>query len=95
MNCVIVMSEEIKNKSDFYYQINDEIYHIKEGTGDALTQDDIDAGIVDYIYYDCYKSIRDIAEDNICDGGCILLTKLYKDMTLEEIIATVVDFITL
>ena len=91
MNTVI--TETITNKSEFYWQIGDYIYRIAEGTGDALTQEDIDSGIVDYIYYDCYESIKDIAEDNIFDGGCILLKKLYQDMSLEEIIATVIDFV--
>lgn len=91
MNSVII--EEITDKSDFYWQFGGEIFHIKEGTGDALTEEDIENGIVDYIYYDTYKTINDIVEDNIHDGGCILLEKLYKDMTLEEIIATVMEFV--
>ena len=91
MNTVI--TEKITDKSDFYWQIGDYIYHIAEGTGDALTEEDIEKGIVDYIYYDTYETIKDVAEDNIFDGGCILLEKLYKDMSLEEIIATVIEFV--
>lgn len=84
----------ITDKSDMWLLGDDElIYHIKEGTGDALEQEDIDDGYVDYIYIDIYKNdLNDIYEDNIFDGGFILLKKLYKDMSIEDILATVEEF---
>lgn len=72
---------------------DDLIYHIKEGTGDNLEQDDIDDKYVDYIYIDVYRNnLSDILEDNIYDGGMILLKKLYKDMSIEEILGVVEEF---
>lgn len=67
-------------------------FRISEGTGDALMQEDLDQGYVDYIYYDYYQSLEDIKDDNAYDGGMILLKKLYKDMSLEEVIKKVEDF---
>ena len=92
MNAMIV--SPIMDKSDMWFLGDDDlIYHIKEGTGDALEQEDIDDGYVDYIYIDVYKNnLTDIHEDNIFDGGFILLKKLYKDMTIEEILAEVETF---
>lgn len=92
INSVIV--EAIKDKSDFYYQIDNQIYHIQEGTGDNLTQEDVDQGYVDYIYYDVYDSLQGIAEDEIVDGGLILLEKMYADMSIQEILGRVINFIT-
>lgn len=69
------------------------IVKAQEGSGSALEMEDIGEDIVDYIYYDIYKSIDDVANDNIYDGGCILLTKLYQDMTRQEIIDTISKFI--
>lgn len=67
-------------------------WHIKEGTGDNLTQEDIDNGYVDYIYYDYYESLDDVNQDNIYDGGMYYLKKLYQNHSLEEIIQQVQDF---
>lgn len=67
-------------------------YRISEGTGDNLSQEDIDDGYVDYIYYDYYATLEDIKEDNTYDGGMILLKKFYQDMTEEEILKTVAEF---
>lgn len=76
----------LKDKTTGYY------YDIREGTGDALEQEDIDDGYVDYIYYDYYASLTDIKEDNAYDGGMILLKRLYKDLDDEDIIKKVVEF---
>ena len=76
----------LKSSKTGYY------YHMQEGTGDALTQEDIDAGYVDYIYYDYYECINDIYEDSAYDGGCILLKTLYRDMTTSEVIKKLADF---
>lgn len=61
-------------------------WHIAEGTGDNLLQEDIDAGYVDYIYYDNYVNLNAINNDSTYDGGMVLLKKLYKEHTLQEII---------
>lgn len=68
------------------------IYHIQEGTGDNLTEEDIDDGYKDYIYIDIYANMTDIIGEETYDGGMILLKKLYKDMTIKEIIKEVEDF---
>lgn len=68
------------------------IFRIAEGTGDALEQKDIDNGYVDYIYYDIYASLEDICDQEIYDGGIILLKKPYKEHTVEEILAEVCKF---
>ena len=75
---------------DFVVIDNDTIYHIQEGTGDALTQEDIDNGCVDYIYYDVLEDANDL--DSIIDGGCILLNELYAQMSIDNIIKTTIAF---
>lgn len=86
----------MKQKSDakdFWARSEDGYWwRIAEGTGDNLTQEDIDNGYVDYIYYDYYESLDDVKEDYIYDGGMILLEKLYKDHSLDEIVKIVEDF---
>ena len=67
-------------------------WNITEGTGDNLTQEDIDNGYVDYIYYDYYDSLDAIQFQDAHDGGMILLKKLYQNHSLEEIIQQVQDF---
>lgn len=82
------------DKLDFWAKDREKGYwwHICEGTGDNLLQEDVDEGYVDYIYYDYYESLLDIREDNVHDGGMILLKRYYQDMSLEEIIKEVQDF---
>ena len=91
INSVII--ETITDKSDFYYQIGGQIYHITEGTGDNLSEEDIKEGYVDYIYYDVYDNIQGIANEDIVDGGMILLEKIYQDMSIQEILGRVISFI--
>ena len=89
-----IIKNEITDKSDFWIQDTKSgyIYHITEGAGDALEEEDIEQGYVDYIYYDYYESLNDIHEDSAYDGGMILLKKAYQDMSLEEIIKELEDF---
>lgn len=68
------------------------IYRIAEGTGDNLTQEDIDDGYVDYIYYDYYASFEDIKDDCTYDGGIIYTKKLCKDMSQEEFLKRLCNF---
>lgn len=81
-------------KSDFWAKDreNGYWYHITEGTGDSLLQEDIDNGYVDYIYYDYYESLNDVVENSAFDGGMILLERLYQDMRIDEIVKQVQDF---
>ena len=53
-----------------------QIIRIAEGTGDNLTDEDIENGYVDYIYYDQYNLEAAIPE---VDGGMIMLTELFKE----------------
>ena len=80
--------------SEFWAKANDTgcYFYIREGTGDNLSQEDIDNGYVDYIYYDIFETLNDVHEDNIKDGGFILLEKLYQNSTLDEIVKAVEDF---
>lgn len=88
------IAPKINNKSDMWVMGDDDlIYHIKEGTGDALEQQDIDDGYVDYIYIDIYKNnLTDINEDNISDGGFILLKTPYADLSVEDLLGIVEEF---
>lgn len=83
-----------KDKSNFWAKDreNGRWWHITEGTGDGLSQEDIDDGYVDYIYYDYYDSLNSIEDQEAYDGGMILLKKAYQDHSLEEIVKTVQDF---
>lgn len=53
-----------------------QIIQISEGTGDNLTSEDMDAGFVDYIYYDTYVMDPQLRES---DGGMIMLTELFHE----------------
>lgn len=53
-----------------------QIIRISEGTGDNLLDEDIEAGYVDYIYYDQYSREIDLPE---VDGGQVMLTELFRD----------------
>lgn len=53
-----------------------QIVRISEGTGDNLLDEDIDAGYVDYIYYEQFVLDTDIRE---ADGGQVMLTKLFRE----------------
>lgn len=60
-------------------------YYVREGTGDALTEHEIDEGYVDYIYYDSFASLEDVYDQETYDGGVYYLEKPYVEHTLEEI----------
>jgi hypothetical protein len=53
-----------------------QIIRIAEGTGDNLLDEDIEAGYVDYIYYDTFVIESDIREH---DGGMVMLTELFRE----------------
>lgn len=53
-----------------------QIIRISEGSGDNLLDEDIDAGYVDYIYYEQHSREIDFPE---VDGGQIMLTELFRD----------------
>lgn len=54
-----------------------QIVKISEGTGDNLTDDDLDNGFVDYIYYDIYELGPDLRE---LDGGIVMLNKPFQEL---------------
>lgn len=64
-------------------------YHICEGTGDGMSNEDFDAEYVDYIYYDIFDCLGDVYEQNVYDGGMVLLRKRYRDMTLKQVVLEV------
>lgn len=53
-----------------------QIIRIAERTGDNLLEEDIDAGYVDYIYYDQYLLDVDMPD---VDGGMVLLKEMLRD----------------
>lgn len=53
-----------------------QIIRLAEGTGDNLLDEDIDAGYVDYIYYDQHLIENSLPE---VDGGMVLLTELFRE----------------
>lgn len=67
-----------------------QIIRIDEGSGDNLTNDDIDQGYVDYIYYEVYNVQQDLPE---VDGGTIMLTEWFQEKfkSTKEAIPAVLD----
>ena len=67
-----------------------QIIRISEGTGDNLTDEDMDEVYVDYIYYEQYALEADLRE---VDGGMIMLTELFqkKFTCVEDCIPHVLD----
>ena len=68
------------------------IYKIEEGTGDNLQQEDIDKGYVDYIYYDSFKSLDDVYEQETYDGGVYYLEDYYGNYTKKQILEMIGGF---
>ena len=67
-----------------------QIIRIDEGSGDNLTNDDIDQGYVDYIYYEVYNVQQNLPE---VDGGMVMLTELFQNKfkSVKDAIPTVLD----
>ena len=53
-----------------------QIVQLSEGSGDNLTDEDMEAGYVDYIYYEQYELEPGVPE---IDGGMVMLTELFQD----------------
>ena len=70
------MFNEAFNDIFIYVQTKKQIIRIDEGSGDNLTDDDIDQGYVDYIYYEVYNVQQDFPE---IDGGMIMLKELFQE----------------
>lgn len=67
-----------------------QIIRISEGTGDNLLTEDIEAGYVDYIYYEQHNLDVDFPE---VDGGMVMLTELFQEKfkSTKEAIPQVLD----
>ena len=67
-----------------------QIIRIDEGSGDNLTNDDIDQGYIDYIYYEIYNVQQDLPE---VDGGIVMLTELFQNKfkSVKDAIPAVLD----
>jgi hypothetical protein len=59
-----------------FVPLKKQIIRIAEGSGDNLTDEDIENGYVDYIYYDQHNLEVAIPE---VDGGMIMLTELFRE----------------
>lgn len=73
-----------------YVPSKKQIIRIAEGSGDNLTNDDIEQGYVDYIYYETHSLEQDLPE---VDGGMIMLKQLFKQKynSTKEAIPAVLD----
>lgn len=67
-----------------------QIVKISEGSGDNLNDEDMEAGYVDYIYYEQYVMDPYMRES---DGGMIMLTELFRDRyeKTEDCVSEVLD----
>lgn len=73
-----------------YVPSEQQIIRISEGSGDNLLDEDIEAGYVDYIYYEQYSREIDFPE---VDGGQIMLTEPFQEKynSTTECIPAVLD----
>lgn len=73
-----------------YVPSKKQIIRIAEGSGDNLTNDDIEQGYVDYIYYETHSLEQDLPE---ADGGMIMLKQLFRQKynSTKESIPAVLD----
>lgn len=68
-----------------YVPSANQILRVEEGGGTNLLKEDVEAGFVDYIYYDQYELDSEMTNS---DGGMITLKELFRDKfkdTLEAI----------
>lgn len=81
-----------------YVMDTGEIIIATEGAGANLTQEDIDAGFVDYVYYTTYE-VTDTVEES--DGGMMLLTVPFREaycyegtreVNVEKLLADTISF---
>ena len=75
-----------------YVQTKKQIIRITEGSGDNLTDDDIEQGYVDYIYYETHSLEQNLPE---VDGGMIMLTEMFQEKykSTKECIPAVLDMV--
>lgn len=73
-----------------YVPSEQQIIRISEGSGDNLFPDDIEAGFVDYIYYESYSRECGFPE---VDGGMVMLTEPFQNKyeSTNECIPAVLD----
>ena len=73
-----------------YVPSEQQIIRIAEGSGDNLTEEDMNTGYVDYIYYEQYSREAGFPE---VDGGMIMLTELFQEKydSTAECISAVLD----
>lgn len=73
-----------------YVPSKKQIIRITEGSGDNLTDDDLDQRYIDYIYYETHSLKQDLPE---VDGGMILLNQLFRQKynSTKESITAVLD----
>lgn len=73
-----------------YVPSEQQIIKISEGTGDNLSEEDMDEGYVDYIYYEQYS--REPGFPDV-DGGMVMLTELLQNTysSMKECIPAVLD----
>jgi len=84
------MNNDKFNDIFIYVQTKKQIVRIDDGSGDNLTDDDIEQGYVDYIYYEVYNVQQDFPET---DGGMIMLKEPFQEKfkSTKEAIPAVLD----
>lgn len=103
----LIVQEIPADGSDFWFsaeEITDEdgnptVFHVMEGDGSNLSDEDEEEGFSDYICYDTYDGEitsqmiedylsgddPDTLEDMASDGGMALLYNSYSDLTVKQI----------
>lgn len=82
------MKDIIARTSDGTYIV------ITEGTGDNLFQEDIDAGYVDYVNYETYKTLEQARNNDdtyASDGGMVYLKEAYQTLVVKEVLSALED----
>lgn len=106
MSKIKVIGEPIDHSDFWFYteEITDEkgnpsVFHVLEGSGENLLEEDEEEGFTDYIYYDIFDGEitypmidayesgddQDALEDMESDGGMVLLYNAYVDLTVQQI----------
>lgn len=95
------------DKSDFWFYVEGDlktVFHVSEGDGTNLSEEDEAEGFSDYIYYDTYEGAisyrmidafmegdTEALDDLASDGGQVMLYGSYKDLSLKQICYKVLD----
>lgn len=96
------------DKSDFWFYVEGDmktVFHVSEGNGMNLTDEDVEEGFNDYIYYDVFggdisyemigrymQGDTDDLDSCMEDGGEVLLYGMYADLSVKQVCYKVLNF---